>query len=176
MSTQHSRPAVDSETRHRAESFIYRETDLLDTFALEEWLELLAEDFTISVPVRASRDPGSEQDEFSSRSYYLREGIERVRERVGRLQKEYAWSENPRSRVRHVVGNVRILDAEGDELTVSNNQHVFRSYGDEPDHDLLSAQRHTVLRETTDGFRIADRTVYLDHTVLNTKNITLPLL
>jgi 3-phenylpropionate/cinnamic acid dioxygenase small subunit len=167
---------VDPETHQRVESFMYRETDLLDTFALEEWLELLADDFTLSVPVRASRDPGSEQDEFSSRSFYLREGIERIRERVGRLQKEYAWSENPRSRVRHVIGNVRILEAENDELTVSNNQHVFRSYGDTPDHDLLSGQRHTVLRETADGFRIADRTVYLDHTVLNTKNITLPLL
>ncbi len=176
MSNQQTQKTITPETRDRVESFLYRETDLLDNFELEDWLALLTDDVMLSVPVRASRDPGSEQDEFSSRSYYLKEDIERIHERVGRLQKEYAWSENPRSRVRHVVGNVRILEADGNELTVSNNQHVFRSYGDKPDYDLISAQRHTVLRETQDGYRIADRTVYLDHIVLNTKNITLPLL
>jgi len=99
-----------------------------------------------------------------------------IRERVGRLEKEYAWSENPRSRVRHVIGNVRVIDASDDGLTVANNQHVFRSYGDTADHDMLSAKRHTVLRESDGEYSIAERTVYLDHSVLNTKNLTLPLL
>lgn len=170
------RATVDPETQHWVEQFLYREADLLDTFALEEWLSLLEDDITLTVPVRTARDPGSERSEFSAESDYLREDYEMIRERVGRLEKEYAWSENPRSRVRHVLGNVRVLETDGDELTVANNQHVFRSYGDTPDHDLLSAQRHTVLREAGDGFAIADRTVYLDHSVLNTKNLTLPLL
>jgi 3-phenylpropionate/cinnamic acid dioxygenase small subunit len=173
-------PAVDAETQHRVEQFLYREADLLDTFALEEWLELLDEDIVLTVPVRTARDPGSEQPEFSEESNYLREDYEMIRERVGRLNKEYAWSENPRSRVRHVIGNVQVLEASDDELTVANNQHVFRSYGDTADHDLISAQRHTVLRPK-DGaddtaFTIGDRTVYLDHSILNTKNLTLPLL
>jgi 3-phenylpropionate/cinnamic acid dioxygenase small subunit len=170
---------VDAETQHRIEQFLYREADLLDTFALESWLDLLDEDVTLNVPVRVARDPGSERPEFSEESNYLREDYEMIRERVGRLNKEYAWSENPRSRVRHVIGNVQVLDDDGDELTVANNQHVFRSYGDTADHDLISAQRHTVLRpaEDTDaGFTIGDRTVYLDHSILNTKNLTLPLL
>jgi len=167
---------VDLETHHRAEQFIFHEADLLDTFALKQWLALLEEDITLTVPVRSARDPGSERSEYSTESDYLREDYDMLRERVGRLEKEYAWSENPRSRVRHVIGNVQVLETDGDELTVSNNQHVFRSYGDTPDHDLLSAQRHTTLRETDDGLRIADRTVYLDHSILNTKNLTLALL
>ena len=170
-------PTVDAETQHRVEQFLYREADLLDTFALDEWLDLLDDDIVLKVPVRVARDPGSERPEFSEESNYLREDYEMIRERVGRLNKEYAWSENPRSRVRHVIGNVQVLDADGDELTVSNNQHVFRSYGDTADHDLISAQRHTLLRRGEDGeFTIGDRTVYLDHTILNTKNLTLPLL
>lgn len=168
--------AVDAETQHRVEQFLYREADLLDTFALDEWLALLDEDIVLRVPVRVDRDPGAEQSAFSQESNYLREDYEMIRERVGRLAKEYAWSENPRSRVRHVIGNVRVLAVADDELTVANNQHVFRSYGDTADHDMLSAQRHTVLREHDDGFTIGERTVYLDHTILNTKNLTLPLL
>jgi len=167
---------VDREIHHSVEQFLFREADLLDAFELQEWLGFVAEDVTLQVPVRSAQVPGSEQSEFSETNHYLREDYEMIRERVGRLEKEYAWSENPRSRVRHVIGNVRVLETDGDTLTVSNNQHVFRSYGDTPDHDLISAQRHTTLREAGDSFEIADRTVYLDHTVLNTKNLTLPLL
>jgi len=167
---------VDAETQHRIEQFLYREADLLDRFELEAWLDLLEEDIRLTVPVRTARHPGSERPEFSEESSYLREDYEMIRERVGRLEKEYAWSENPRSRVRHVIGNVRVLDVTEDTVDVANNQHVFRSYGDTADHDMLSAQRHTTLRESDDGYRISDRTVYLDHTILNTKNLTLPLL
>lgn len=170
------RPPVGAETHHRVEQFLYREADLLDTFTLDEWLALVEEDVLLRVPVRVSRHPGSDRSEFSAESNYLREDYEMIRERVGRLQKEYAWSENPRSRVRHVIGNVRVLDVSGEELTVTNNQQVFRSYGDTADHDLISAQRHTVLREREEGYGIAARTVYLDHSILNTKNLTLPLL
>lgn len=167
---------VDAATQHRIEQFLYREADLLDAFELEAWLELLDEDITLRIPVRIARHPGSERPEFSEESNYLREDYEMIRERVGRPSKEYAWSENPRSRVRHVIGNVRVLDVADDILTVANNQHVFRSYGDKADHDMLSAQRHTTLREAGECYRITDRTVYLDHSILNTKNLTLPLL
>lgn len=170
---------MDADTQHRVEQFLYWEADLLDTFSLEEWLELLEEDILLEVPVRVARHPGSERPEFSESTNYLREDYEMIRERVGRLAKEYAWSENPRSRVRHVIGNVCVLEADESQLTVANNQHVFRSYGDTPDHDMLSAQRRTVLTRTGDddpAFTIARRTVYLDHSILNTKNLTLPLL
>ena len=171
---------VDVETQHAVEQFLYHEADLLDRFEMEAWLDLLDDDVTLAVPVRVARTPGSERPEFSDESYYMREDYEMLRERVGRLAKEYAWSENPRSRVRHVLGNVRVLDATETELVVANNQHVFRSYGDTADHDLLSAQRHTVLRHGGDAgrddFSIGRRTVYLDHSILNTKNLTLPLL
>ena len=171
--------AVDVETQHSVEQFLYYEAELLDSFDLETWLGLLSEDILLEVPVRVARHPGSERSEFSETSSYLREDYEMIRERVGRLEKEYAWSENPRSRIRHVIGHVRVLEATTTELTVANNQHVFRSYGDTADHDLLSAQRHTVLRrkdEESDTYSIGRRTVYLDHTILNTKNLTLPLL
>lgn len=189
------RHAVDLERQHRVEQFLYREADLLDTFAMDEWLDLVAEDVELRVPVRTARDPGAEASEFSEETNYLREDYAMLRERVGRLNKEYAWSENPRSRVRHVLGNVRILagdesdgrnegdgrDAsdgwdEGEELVVANTQHVYRSYGDTPDHDLISARRETTLRRTGSSFEIAERVVYLDHSILNTRNLTLPLL
>lgn len=168
--------STDPHRQQSVERFLYREADLLDSFELETWLDLLTPEFTLTVPVQTTREPGAEESNFSDVSNYMKEDYAMIRERVGRLSKEYAWSENPRSRIRHVLGNVQILADNGDELTVSNNQHVYRSYGDTPDHDLLSARRETVLRPTDDAFEIDERTVYLDHSILNTRNLTLPLL
>ncbi len=166
---------VSPRVQQTVEQFLYREADFLDSFALDEWLGLLADDVTVRVPVRTYTHPGTEHGEFSEDGYYLHNDYKMLSERVTRLSKEYAWAENPRSRVRHVLGNVRIEEtAEGYEVT--NSQHVFRSTGDTADHDLISAQRETTLRSSDDGLLIADRTVLLDHSILNTKNLTLPLL
>jgi 3-phenylpropionate/cinnamic acid dioxygenase small subunit len=157
------------------EQFLYREADLLDSFELDEWLDMLAEEITIRVPIRTYTHPGTEHSEFSEDGYYIKNEYKMIKERVNRLSKEYAWAENPRSRVRHVLGNVRIKETtEGYEVT--NSQHVYRSKGDTGDHDLISAERETMLRSINGGFLITDRSVLLDHNIVNTKNITLPLL
>jgi 3-phenylpropionate/cinnamic acid dioxygenase small subunit len=166
---------VSPDTQREVEQFLYYEADLLDRFALEEWFDLLAEDFSIRAPIRSYTHPGTEHPEFSEEGYYIKNGYRMVRERVTRLKKEYAWAENPRSRVRHVIGNVYITET-GEEYSVTNNQHVYRSKGDTADNDTISAQRETTLRDTDDGFRVADRTVYLDDSIVSTDNITLPLL
>lgn len=166
---------VSPETQQAVEQFLYTEARLLDSFQLEEWLDMLAEDITIRVPIRTYTHPGTEHSEFSDEGYYVKNEYTMIEERVTRLSKEYAWAENPRSRVRHVIGNVRIEQSD-DGYEVVNHQHVFRSKGDTADHDLISAERETTLRRVDDGFLIADRTVLLDHNIVNTKNITLPLL
>lgn len=167
---------VGSELQHRIEQFLYHEAALLDRFAMEEWLSLLSDDLVLKVPIRSDRGPGSDRPTFSDETYYLHNDIEMLRERVDKLSKEYAWSENPRSRVRHHIGNVQVNDRGDGEYDVWNTQLVYRSQGDSADYKLLSAQRETTLRASADGFTIVDRTVYLDHSVLPTKNLTLPLL
>ena len=167
---------VDPELQHRVEQFLYREAELLDRFEMGEWLDLVDEGIVLKVPIRSDRGPGSDRSPFSEVSYYVRDGYAMLAERVEKISKEYAWSENPRSRIRHHIGNVRVTDVDGDTCEVWNNQIVYRSQGDTADHRLLSAQRETTLEETGDEFRILDRTVYLDHSILSTKNLTLPLL
>ena len=180
MDAQPPRPenAVDSDLQHRIEQFLYYEASLLDRFAMDEWLSLLSDDLILKVPIRSDRGPGSERPTFSDETYYLYNDYDMLRERVDKLSKEYAWSENPRSRVRHHLGNVRVSEREDGDYRVWNNQFVYRSQGDSAEYKLLSAQRESTLREveTEAGFELVDRTVYLDHSVLTTKNITLPLL
>jgi 3-phenylpropionate/cinnamic acid dioxygenase small subunit len=163
-------------TERRARQFLFEEADLLDSFRLERWVDYLSEDVTITVPVRTDRDASAEKPTFSDSSYYVKMDYDGVRERVNRLQKEYAWAENPRSRLRHCVGNVRVSRVDGDELKVLNNQLVFRSRGDTEAYELVSAERTSTLRDDGDGLRLADRVVRLDHTILPTRNLTLPML
>lgn len=167
---------VDAEVQHRVEQFLYRESELLDRFEMAEWLDLLDEDIVLTVPVRSDHGPGSDRPIFSEETDYIRDDYEMLAERAEKISKEYAWSENPRSRIRHHIGSVRIVDTADGEYDVWNNQLVYRSQGDTPEHALLSAQRATTLEPTGDSFRILDRTVYLDHSILSTKNLTLPLL
>lgn len=168
--------SVDPELQHRVEQFLYREAELLDRFEMHEWLDLVDEGIVLKVPIRSDRGPGSDQSPFSDETYYVRDGYEMLEERVEKISKEYAWSENPRSRIRHHIGNVRVEELERGLCRVWNNQFVYRSQGDTADHRLLSAQRDSTLELSGDGFRILDRTVYLDHSILSTKNLTLPLL
>lgn len=169
--------ATVSESEQREiERFLYTEAELLDSFRLEEWLELLTDDVTISAPIRRDTHPGTEQSEFSEEGYYIYNEYDVLRERVTRLGKEYAWAENPRSRVRHNISNVWVVEADGDEYVVLNNQLVYRSHGNTAKQDVLSAQRETTLRRVDGELRIADRVVYFDDSVINTKNLTMVLL
>jgi 3-phenylpropionate/cinnamic acid dioxygenase small subunit len=167
---------VSPELQHEIEQLLYAEAELLDSFRLEEWLELLTEDILITAPIRRHTHPGTDQPEFSEDGYYLYNERDILEERVIRLGKEYAWAENPRSRVRHVIGNVRVIETDGDEYVVLNNQQVYRSYGDRGNREVISAQRKTTLRRVGDDLKIARRVIYFDDSVMDTKNLTIVLL
>jgi 3-phenylpropionate/cinnamic acid dioxygenase small subunit len=176
-----SRPVEPSTTvspavQHEIEQFLYAEAELLDTFQLEAWLELLTEDILITAPIRRHTHPGTEQSEFSEEGYYFYNEYDILRERVTRLGKEYAWAENPRSRVRHVIGNVRVIEENGDEYVVLNNQQVYRSVGDRGNNKTITTQRETTLRRVAGDLKVARRVIYFDDSVIDTKNLTIVLL
>lgn len=156
--------------------FLLHEANLLDQFHLDQWSDLLADDIEIRVPVRVGRDAGSDRPEYSNSNYHVVVDQTDIVERIRRLELEYAWAENPRSRIRHVIGNVQLGTVEDDTIEVFNNQAVFRGRGTNGESDTISARRRSLLRSTDDGLRLADRDVYLDHTIVPTRNLTLPLL
>lgn len=161
-----------AEARLACEDFLYEEAALLDDGDLREWLGLLAEDIDYRVPRRVTRERGAEEGEFSEEGYLYRDDYGTLSTRVRRLEKEYAWAENPPSRTRRLVSNVRVNDVTEGAYTLENNLLLFRSQRDQPDHDLLACERADVLARTDDGLRLTERTVYLDHTVFPSKNLS----
>src|SRR6185312_9188147 len=73
-----------------------------------------------------------------------------LRKRVQRLATDHAWTEDPPSRTRHFVTNVRTFRAEGDDLRVESALLLFRSRGDTREASLISAGRTDLLHATVD--------------------------
>jgi biphenyl 2,3-dioxygenase beta subunit len=82
-----------------------------------------------------------------------------------------SWSEDPPSRTRRIIANVRVTGDDGDELTVESNFHVYRTRL-KSEEDSWIGSRHDMLRRVDDTFEIAKRVVYLEHTVLLSRNLT----
>jgi len=93
---------------------------------------------------------------------------------VQRLATDHAWTEDPPSRTRHFVTNVRTFRHQTGELRVLRVESallLFRSRGDTREPDLISAGRTDLLRETGDGLRLARREIIVDESVLRTQNL-----
>jgi 3-phenylpropionate/cinnamic acid dioxygenase small subunit len=99
------------------------------------------------------------------------ENLYALRKRVQRLATDHAWTEDPPSRTRHFVSNVRTFPGGGAGLRVESSLLLFRSRGDVRPPDLLSAGRTDILRRAGDGYRLARREIIVDESVLRTQNL-----
>ncbi len=106
---------AQSLTRADVEDFLFLEADLIDHWKLTEWLALFTDDAHYYVPsTDVDPEAGPENNLF-----YIADDRFRLGERVKRLMKRTAHVEFPHSKVRHIVGNVRILERNGDEMKIS---------------------------------------------------------
>jgi 3-phenylpropionate/cinnamic acid dioxygenase small subunit len=100
------------------------------------------------------------------------EDLYSLKKRVERFETEHAWTEDPPSRTRHFVTNVRVYQGEDDgEYTVKSYLLLFRSRGDMRDPDFLSAERSDMIRRSGSEFKIAKREILVDESVLRTQNL-----
>jgi ethylbenzene dioxygenase beta subunit len=162
-------------TSAEIEDFLYREAELLDEGRYREWLGLVTDDVRYQVPVRVARERGAAASAVTgvaSNSFHLDEDKDSLELRVDRLETGFAWAEEPPSRIRHFVSNVRVDPVSQDEVAVRSSVLVYRSRWDRPGHDLLSGERQDVLRRVDGEWRLAKRWVVLDSTTLPTLNLS----
>lgn len=164
---------ISEEVYREVRDFLLREAELLDNGSYRDWLDCLTEDIRYQVPVRVTRDRGVES-EFVNEMGHLDEDYVSLEMRVMRLETEYAWAEDPPSRTRHFLSNIRIEPGDrGDEVRVKSNLLLYRTRGDDPHYDLLSAERHDVLRRVNGQWKLARRLVLLDQTTIGTHNLSI---
>jgi phthalate 3,4-dioxygenase subunit beta len=165
------RPLPYGDPGHQAaHQFLVEEAALLDAADYAGWLELLCEDIRYVMPVRVTTARGAGFDALTDMGHFD-ENLYALRKRVQRLATDHAWTEDPPSRTRHFVSNVRTFRHGEAELRVESSLLLFRSRGDTRPPDLLSAGRADILRETGDGYRLARREIVVDESVLRTQNL-----
>jgi 3-phenylpropionate/cinnamic acid dioxygenase small subunit len=166
---------MDNDLRWEVEDFLYLEAELLDDRKLREWLDLLTDDVRYWMPIRHNTlgRPAEITEELAQpgEGYYFNDDKKSLGLRVERVYSKSAWSELPPSRTRHLITNIRIKKAGGNEFAVQSNFLVYRTRM-ETDQDIFVGTRHDILRRVNGGLKIAKRTIILDQAVLDAKNIS----
>jgi phthalate 3,4-dioxygenase beta subunit len=161
---------VTMELHFRVQQWLVHEAELLDHRRYRDWLALLTDDVVYRMPVRVTSAHSLEDSTLEDMDHFDEDRYS-LGKRVERFETEHAWTEDPPSRTRHYVTNVRVSDGDGDELIAKSYLLLFRSRGDVREPDLVSAERTDVLREVDGELRLARRDVLVDESVLRTQNL-----
>ncbi|GII63723.1 hypothetical biphenyl dioxygenase beta subunit [Sphaerisporangium krabiense] len=148
------------------------EAELLDEYREREWLEgMVSQEVVYQVPLRQTVERARGTG-FVDGVYHLDETYGSLRSRVARNETAYAWAEDPPSRIRHFVTNIRASE-DGDAIGVRSNLLIFRTRQEQTQPQLLSGERRDVLRREDGVLKLYRRRVLLDLTVIGTHNLSI---
>jgi biphenyl 2,3-dioxygenase subunit beta len=159
--------------QHEVEQFLYDEAALLDAHRYEDWLALFADDATYFMPIRRTRLRKELDKEFTQRDEmaFFNDTKAHLAQRVAKLLTGRSWAEDPPSRTRRLVTNVRVTDDDGTELAVESNFLLYRTRLDSQE-DKWIGSRQDVLRRHEGSFLLAARTILLEETVVLSRNMS----
>jgi len=163
-----ARASVDD--HYAVTTFLVDEAEVLDRGAYRDWLGYLTEDIDYRMPVRVTA-AHTLANSFLEDMDHFREDRYSLEKRVERFETDHAWTEDPPSRTRRFVTNIRVWATDDGGLLAKSYLLLFRSRGDVRQPDWVSAERADVLRRADDGLRIAQRLIVVDESVLRTQNL-----
>src|ERR1700744_3018135 len=166
---------VAPELQQRIEQFYYYEAELLDEWKFSAWYGLFTEDAHYRLPVRRTRlrrqrfadeaaPRGIEMAHFDANKETL--GIY-----VAQRESGTNWAEDPYSRSRHVISNIRIKPSaeEPGGYDVRSNFIVYRNRL-EAEVDLWAGERFDRLRPAGDLYGIVGPAVLREQNARLSKN------
>jgi phthalate 3,4-dioxygenase subunit beta len=156
-----------------AHQWLVDEAYLLDAQNYGDWLDLLADDIHYYMPVKVTTAVGAGFDTAPGMAHFD-ENKYSLSRRVARFATEHAWTEDPPSRVRHFVTNVRTFETDvAEELMVESAVLLFRSRGDVGESALVSAAREDLLRHEKERWKLARRLISVDESVIRMQNLAI---
>jgi phthalate 3,4-dioxygenase subunit beta len=160
--------------RHLAAAYwLTEEAALLDARRWNEWLQLLADDVRYVMPVRVTTSVRGANEVRGEMAHFDEDHYSLVK-RVERLAGEHAWTEDPPSRTRHLVTNIRTFATDSEAvLRVESSVLLFRSRGDTRPAEFVCAGRVDRLRAHGGSYQLAERRIEVDESVLRTQNLAI---
>jgi biphenyl 2,3-dioxygenase beta subunit len=155
MSTDNLEPIVNPTADQvvvlaELQRFLSRESWLLDHDRLEAWLELFTEDIRYTAPVRkeTSRRRGEAFDELG-RLMHFDDTYVTLTMRVQKLRSGRSWAEDPPA-----------------SAVVGSNFCIHRETAEGATRSFVGYRQDSVVKHASTGWKIRERTIYLDHLVL----------
>jgi 3-phenylpropionate/cinnamic acid dioxygenase small subunit len=140
-------PNQTSPLQRQIEQFLYYQSELLDGKHWAAYIDLFAHDGVYWMPVTP------QQTEWIDSASIFAEDRRLMEIRMGRVTHPNAWSQAAHWGTSHIVGNVVIESAEGEEVWVRSRFQMVELRRDNLRH-LAGTYRHQ-LRRFGDDFRIA---------------------
>ena len=159
--------------QYEVERFYTEEAAMLDERRFEEWIALFDDDARYFMPIRRTRSLKELDSEFTKPGEiaFFDDTREMLASRLAKLGTGRSWSEDPPSRTRHLITNIRVLSDDGAELRAASNFHVHRTRLVE-EEDNWFGHRVDTLRRVDGALMIASRDIYIEQTVLTSPNLT----
>ena len=159
--------------KHEVEEFLFMEADLLDSRRYDDWLAVLADDIHYWMPIRRTTTAREVELEFTKPGgmAFFDDDKTVLTLRIQRLSVGRAWAEDPPSRTRRLVTNVRLLDVDGDEINVGCNFKLYRTRLNS-EEDSWIGRREDLLRREGGVFKLARRHIFLEQTVILSQNMS----
>jgi 3-phenylpropionate/cinnamic acid dioxygenase small subunit len=139
--------------RQQVEQFLYHEAQLMDESRFDEWLALWTEPALYWVP--SNRDEIDPKREVS----LVYDDWVRLQLRVARLKSGFAHAQEPKSRMRRLISNIVIEEAEKGEIVASSNFLLAELRRGK--QDLFAGRSIHRMVPTNGGFKLRSKKVLL---------------
>jgi 3-phenylpropionate/cinnamic acid dioxygenase small subunit len=166
--------------KEEAENFLYDEAELLDERRFRDWLDMLDEDLSYFMPLRRNVKYGQHAEQENTRQgkdiSWFDEDKWTLTKRVEQIETGEHWAEEPLSRVCHMVSNVQIKEVRRSEagpleVVVKSRFLVYQNRVEYETYTFVG-KRIDVLRKVDGRWKLAQREIILDQSVLLAKNLT----
>lgn len=164
------RVPLGSEIYNRLLETLYDEAAALDERRFDDWVAMFTPDITYQAPIRLTRTGKHKDRDVMRTMFHFDDDYNSLMMRTGRLQKS-AWAEDPPSRCRRFVTNVRVAECDtAGEYEVVSYIYLERSRGDNPENETATAERRDVWRDVDGEYKLARREIIVDQSVLGMSN------
>ena len=156
---------LTSELFAEVSMWLHHEAELLDRRELSPWLDRLDREIRYLMPARATVHRADGDGMFST-NHHFDETYGSLTTRVRKLAEATNFAEDPPSRTRRFVTNIRVFEGTGDDVAASSYLLLLRSRGDTANLEFLSCERNDVFRRHDDGLKLVRRDITVDQSTL----------
>ncbi len=167
------RVPLGSEVYNRLLETLYDEAAALDERRFDDWVAMLGEELVYTAPIRLTRTGPNRDRDVARSMMHFDDDYASLLMRTGRLAKS-AWAEDPPSRTRRFITNVRIAEAEEADLyEVVSYFYVERSRGDNWVNETVTGERRDLWRLAGGAYKLSRREIILDQATLSMANLAI---